>query len=182
MAALLGASLEDADAAVKAGEAKGMCQIANDNAIGQVVLSGEKDAVEAAAAHARELGVRKAVILPVSAPFHCNLMQPAADAMKAALADVEFNAPSVPIVNNVSAAPIIDPQQLKADLVTQVTGRVRWRESVTWMTESEGVTDIAELGHGKVLTVMLKRIVKGINGLAVGTPEQLETLAGNLKG
>ena len=182
MAALLGASLEDADAAVKAGEAKGMCQIANDNAIGQVVLSGEKDAVEAAAAHARELGVRKAVILPVSAPFHCNLMQPAADAMKAALADVEFNAPSMPIVNNVSAAPIIDPQQLKADLVTQVTGRVRWRESVTWMTESEGVTDIAELGHGKVLTVMLKRIVKGINGLAVGTPEQLETLAGNLKG
>jgi len=151
MAALLGASLEDADA-------------------------------EAAAAHARELGVRKAVILPVSAPFHCNLMQPAADAMKAALADVEFNAPSVPIVNNVSAAPIIDPQQLKADLVTQVTGRVRWRESVTWMTESEGITDIAELGHGKVLTVMLKRIVKGINGLAVGTPEQLETLAGNLKG
>ena len=182
MAALLGASLEDAEAAVKAGEASGMCQIANDNAIGQVVLSGEKDAVEAAAAHARELGVRKAVILPVSAPFHCNLMQPAADAMQTALADVEFNAPSVPIVNNVSAAPVTDPQQLKADLVTQVTGRVRWRESVTWMTESEGVTDIAELGHGKVLTVMLRRIVKGINGLAVGTPEQLETLAENLKG
>ena len=182
MAALLGASLEDAEAAVKAGEASGMCQIANDNAIGQVVLSGEKDAVEAAAAHARELGVRKAVILPVSAPFHCNLMLPAADAMQTALADVEFNAPSVPIVNNVSAAPITDPQQLKADLVTQVTGRVRWRESVTWMTESEGVTDIAELGHGKILTVMLRRIVKGINGLAVGTPEQLETLAENLKG
>ena len=181
MAALLGASLEDADAAVKAGQATGICQIANDNAVGQIVLSGETAAIEAAAVYARENGVKKAVILPVSAPFHCDLMQPAADAMQEALADVEFNAPSVPIVNNIMAAPISDPLQLKSDLVKQVTGRVRWRESITWMTE-EGVTDIAELGHGKVLTVMLRRIVKGINGLAVGTPEQLEAFATALKG
>ena len=182
MAALLGASLEDAEAAVKAGQASGICQIANDNAVGQIVLSGEKDAVESAAAHAREIGVKKAVILPVSAPFHCDLMQPAADAMKKALAEVDFNAPAVPIVNNVSASPITDPSQLKADLVKQVTGRVRWRESVTWMAEEAKIDNMAELGHGKVLTVMLRRIVKGINGLAVGTPEQLEALATALKG
>ena len=182
MAALLGASLEDAEAAVKAGQASGICQIANDNAVGQIVLSGEKDAVESAAAHAREIGVKKAVILPVSAPFHCDLMQPAADAMKKALAEVDFNAPAVPIVNNVSASPITDPDQLKADLVKQVTGRVRWRESVTWMAEEAKIDNMAELGHGKVLTVMLRRIVKGINGLAVGTPEQLEALATALKG
>ena len=182
MAALLGASLDDAEAAVKAGQASGICQIANDNAVGQIVLSGEKDAVESAAAHAREIGVKKAVILPVSAPFHCDLMQPAADAMEKALADVDFNAPAVPIVNNVSASPITDPDQLKADLVKQVTGRVRWRESVTWMAEEAEIANMAELGHGKVLTVMLRRIVKGINGLAVGTPEQLEALATALKG
>ena len=182
MAALLGASLDDAEAAVKAGQASGICQIANDNAVGQIVLSGEKDAVESAAAHAREIGVKKAVILPVSAPFHCDLMQPAADAMKKALAEVDFNAPAVPIVNNVSASPITDPSQLKADLVKQVTGRVRWRESVTWMAEEAKIDNMAELGHGKVLTVMLRRIVKGINGLAVGTPEQLEALATALKG
>ena len=182
MAALLGASLEDAEATVKAGQASGICQIANDNAVGQIVLSGEKDAVESAAAHAREIGVKKAVILPVSAPFHCDLMQPAADAMEKALAEVDFNAPAVPIVNNVSASPITDPDQLKADLVKQVTGRVRWRESVTWMAEEAKIDNMAELGHGKVLTVMLRRIVKGINGLAVGTPEQLEALATALKG
>ena len=182
MAALLGASLDDAAAAVKVGAASGICQIANDNAIGQIVLSGEKGAVESAAAHAREIGVKKAIILPVSAPFHCELMQPAADAMAKALEDVEFKAPSVPIVNNVTASPITDPSQLKADLIEQVTGRVRWCESVTWMTQEAGVENIAELGHGKVLTVMLRRIVKGINGLAVGTPEQLEALATSLKG
>lgn len=182
MAALLGASLEDAAAAVTAGEAHGICQIANDNAVGQIVLSGEKPAVEAAAAYARENGVKKAVILPVSAPFHCALMQPAADAMKEALADVSFNAPSVPIVNNVTAGPVTDPAQLKTDLVTQVTGQVRWRESVTWMAEEQGVTHMPELGSGKVLTVMLKRIVKGINGAAVNTPENIQALAEDLKG
>lgn len=182
MAALLGASLEDADAAIKAGAAHGICQIANDNAVGQIVLSGEKQAVEAAASYARENGVKKAVILPVSAPFHCALMQPAADAMEKALAEVTFNAPRVPIVNNVNAGPVTDPAQLKADLVTQVTGRVRWRESVAWMAADQGVTHMPELGSGKVLTVMLRRIVKGINGAAVNTPEAIEALAKDLKG
>ncbi|MEP6342251.1 MAG: ACP S-malonyltransferase [Maricaulaceae bacterium] len=181
MAALLGASLEDAAAAVEFAASKGICQIANDNAVGQIVLSGEKAAVEAAAGYARENGVKKAVILPVSAPFHCGLMQPAADAMAEALASVSFKAPVTPIVNNVTASPVSDPEQLKADLVAQVTGRVRWRESITWMAEDAGVTHIAEFGHGKVLTVMLRRIVKGINGLAVGTPEQLEAFATQIK-
>ena len=181
MAALLGASLEDATAAVDSAKASGICQIANDNAVGQIVLSGEKAAVEAAATHARENGVKKAVILPVSAPFHCDLMQPAADAMMSALSDVTFKVPVTPIVNNVTARPVSDPDQLKADLVSQVTGRVRWRESITWMAEEAGVTHMVELGHGKVLTVMLRRIVKGINGVAVGTPEQLEAFAAQIK-
>ncbi|PHR60484.1 MAG: [acyl-carrier-protein] S-malonyltransferase [Robiginitomaculum sp.] len=176
MAALLGASMEVAEAAVKAGSAIGICQIANDNATGQVVLSGEKDAVEAAAEAARELGVRKAVILPVSAPFHCDLMSPAAEAMADALSDIDMKAPIVPVVNNVNAVPITDPAQLKADLVTQVTGRVRWRESIEWMA-SEGIETFAEPGTGKVLTVMLKRIVKGVNGVALNSPEAMEAFA-----
>lgn len=180
MAALLGASMEDAEAAVKAGSAKGICQIANDNATGQVVLSGEKDAIELAAAAARELGVRKAVILPVSAPFHCDLMAPAAEAMADALADVDMLAPIVPVVNNVSAQPISDPAQLKTDLITQVTGRVRWRESIEYMA-GEGIGTYAEPGTGKVLTVMLRRIVKGLNGVALNTPEALENFAQTLK-
>ncbi len=180
MAALLGASMEDAEEAVKAGSTKGICQIANDNATGQVVLSGEKGAIELAAEHARELGVRKAVILPVSAPFHCDLMAPAAEAMHDALADIDLVAPVVPVVNNVSAGPISDPTQLKSDLVTQVTGRVRWRESIEWMA-GEGIETYAEPGTGKVLTVMLKRIVKGLNGKALNTPETMEKFAEELK-
>jgi len=176
MAALLGASIEDAETAVKAGSDVGICQIANDKATGQVVFSGEAPAIEAAAAAARELGVRKAVILPVSAPFHCDLMSPAAEAMADALSDVEFKAPIVPVVNNVSAGPINDPNQLKADLIDQVTGRVRWRESVEWMA-SEGVSTFAEPGTGKVLTVMLRRIVKDVTGKALNSPESLEEFA-----
>ena len=176
MAALLGASMEDAETAVKAGAEIGICQIANDNATGQVVLSGETPAVEAAAAAARDLGVRKAVILPVSAPFHCDLMSPAAEAMAGALADVVFNAPVVPVVNNVTAGPISDSEQLKADLVTQVTGRVRWRESIEWMA-GEGISTFAEPGTGKVLTVMLRRIVKDVEGKALNSPESLEEFA-----
>ena len=119
MAALLGASLEDAEAAALAGQAQGICQIANDNATGQIVLSGEKAAVEAACETAREMGVKKAVILPVSAPFHCDMMAPAAEAMRDALAGADFNAPALPIVNNVQAQPITDAETLKADLVAQ---------------------------------------------------------------
>lgn len=181
MAALLGASMEDAATAVKAGAEHGICQIANDNATGQVVLSGEKAAVEAAAAAARELGVRKAVILPVSAPFHCDLMAPAADAMADALADIDLAAPVVPVVNNVTAGPVTDPAQLKNDLVTQVTGRVRWRESIEWMAGEGGIDTFAEPGTGKVLTVMLRRIVKDVSGVALNTPEGLEEFAKSLK-
>ena len=181
MAALLGASVEDAEAAAKAGQAKGICQIANDNATGQIVLSGEKIAVQAACDAATEMGVKKAMMLNVSAPFHCDMMAPAADVMKEALADVKFNAPVVPVVNNVQARPVSNPDKLRQDLVTQVTGRVRWRESVEWMHEN-GLDTLAEPGCGKVLTVMLRRIVKGMNGVTLDTPEKLEAFAVELKG
>ena len=176
MAALLGADLDMANAAVIVGAKSGVCQIANDNANGQVVISGGKSAVEAAIEAANELGVRKAVLLPVSAPFHCDLMAPAAEAMADALADTDLKAPVVPVVNNVTAGPVSDPAQLKSDLVAQVTGRVRWRESVSWMAEG-GVDTFAEPGTGKVLTGMLRRIVKGVDGVALSTPEALEKFA-----
>jgi len=181
MAALLGASVEDAEAAAKAGQAKGICQIANDNATGQIVLSGEKEAVQAACEAATEIGVKKAMMLNVSAPFHCDMMMPAAEAMRQALADVEFRAPLVPVVNNVQARPISDPDQLRADLVSQVTGRVRWRESVEWM-HGQGLETLAEPGCGKVLTVMLRRIVKAMTGVTLDTPEKLDSFATELKG
>jgi len=181
MAALLGASVEEAEAAAKAGLAKGICQIANDNATGQIVLSGEKEAVQAACDAATEIGVKKAMMLNVSAPFHCDMMAPAADAMREALAGVEFNAPTIPVVNNVQARPVSDPDQLRHDLVAQVTGRVRWRESVEWM-HGQGLETLAEPGCGKVLTVMLRRIVKGMNGVTLNTPEGLEAFANELKG
>lgn len=174
MAALLGASLEDAEAAVKAGASAGICQIANDNAAGQIVLSGEKAAVEKAAEAARDMGVKKAVILPVSAPFHCDMMGPAAEAMAEALARADVIAPIVPVVNNVTARPTSDPDQIRADLVTQVTGRVRWRESIEWMAGEGGIETFAEPGTGKVLTVMLRRIVKDAAGVAVNSPEAIE--------
>ena len=176
MAALLGASMKDAETAAAAGAKIGICQIANDNATGQVVLSGSKAGVEAAAEAAREMGVRKAVILPVSAPFHCDMMQPAADVMAGALSDAEINSPIVPLVNNVTAGPISDPDQIRADLVKQVTGRVRWRESIEWMAE-DGIETFAEIGCGKVLTVMLRRIVKDVNGVAVNSVEAIEAFA-----
>lgn len=180
MAALLGASVEDAETAAKAGQAKGICQIANDNATGQIVLSGEKEAIQAACDAAIEMGVKKAMMLNVSAPFHCDMMAPAAEAMRDALADVTFNLPVVPVINNVQALPVSDPDQLRNDLVAQVTGRVRWRESVEWM-HSNGIETLAEPGCGKVLTVMLRRIVKGMNGIALNTPEGLEAFATELK-
>ena len=181
MAALLGASVEDAEAAAKAGQARGICQIANDNATGQIVLSGEKDAVQAACDAATEMGVKKAMMLNVSAPFHCDMMAPAASAMRDALADATFNAPIVPVINNVQSVPVSDPDQLRNDLVAQVTGRVRWRESVEWM-HANGIETLAEPGCGKVLTVMLRRIVKGMNGKALNTAEGLEAFAAELKG
>lgn len=181
MAALLGASVEDAEQAAKSGSELGICQIANDNATGQIVLSGEKAAVEKAAEKAKELGVKKAVMLPVSAPFHCDMMKPAADAMAQALSQTVIAEPAVPVVNNVTAAPVTDPAQIRNDLVSQVTGRVRWRESVEWMAGEGGITRFAEPGCGKVLTVMLRRIVKGVDGDALNSPEALEAFAQSIK-
>jgi len=181
MAALLGASLDDAEAAAQAGRSQGICQIANDNATGQIVLSGETAAVEAAVVYARENGVKKAVILPVSAPFHCDMMAPAAQAMQEALAETDISAPRVALVNNVTARPTLDPDQIRTDLVTQVTGRVRWRETIIWMFEN-GVSQMQEPGCGKVLTVMRRRIVKEITGGTLDTAEKLEAFANAVKG
>ncbi len=180
MAALLGASVEDAEAAAAKGREIGICQIANDNATGQIVLSGEKAAVERAAEAAREIGVKKAMMLQVSAPFHCDMMAPAAEAMAEALADTVIAEPIVPVVNNVTARPTTSAEQIRNDLVTQVTGRVRWRESIEWMA-ADGIDTFAEPGCGKVLTVMLRRIVKGVEGAALNTPESLEAFAEKLK-
>lgn len=174
MAALLGADADQAAAACEAGN--GVCEIANDNAPGQIVISGEKHAVERAATWARENGIKKAVMLPVSAPFHCSLMQPAADAMREALEDVTFSAPAVPVFTNVTAAQETDPDTLKALLVEQVTGTVRWRESVEAM-HATGVTQTAECGAGKVLSVMNRRTAKSIKGVALGVPDDLEAFA-----
>ena len=182
MAALLGASLEDAEAACAAGGKHGIVQIANDNATGQIVLSGEKAAVEAAAQAARDAGVKKAMMVNVSAPFHCDLMKPAAEVMKEALQDADFAAPSVPVVNNITARPISDPAVLRDDLVKQVTGRVRWRETIEWMASEGEIDTLAEPGCGKVLTVMLRRIVKGLDGNRLDTPEALEAFAKKIKG
>lgn len=180
MAALLGASFEQAEAVVAIGAKVGDCQIANDNAPGQIVISGEKAAVEAAAAGAKDEGIKKAVLLPVSAPFHCALMQPAADAMAEALADVDVNLPAVPVVNNVKASAVTDPDIIRGDLVAQVTGRVRWRESMDFMV-AEGVDLFAEPGCGKVLSVMMRRAHKDATGMPVDTPEALAAFADLVK-
>jgi len=179
MAALLGASMEQAEAAVAAGAAHGIVVVANDNAEGQIVISGEKAAVEAALVAAKEGGVRKAMSLPVSAPFHCPLMAPAAEEMRAALAGASFHPPSVPVVANVTVAPVSDPATIKDLLVQQVTGRVRWRETVNWLA-GQGVTDFVEVGAGKVLTGVSKRAAPDARSIALNTPADLEAFAASL--
>ncbi|MCB9960798.1 MAG: ACP S-malonyltransferase [Hyphomonas sp.] len=182
MAALLGADVAQAEAACVAGrEAGGVCELANDNAPGQLVLSGTKAAIDAACVWAQANGVKKAMALNVSAPFHCSLMQPAADAMAEALAGTEISAPAVPLVANVSATAVTDPETIRQNLVTQVTSRVRWTESVQYMV-ANGVDTTGEVGNGKVLTVMQRRIEKSLNGFTLGTPEDLEAFAQAMKG
>jgi [acyl-carrier-protein] S-malonyltransferase len=151
-----------------------VCQVANDNEPTQVVLSGAKVAIDRVAEVGKKFGVRRAVPLPVSAPFHCALMQPAAEAMAEALANVTIKVPSVPLVANVLAAPISDPDEIKKRLVEQVTGAVRWRESVIAMTEA-GVTDFYELGAGKVLAGLVKRTSTTANAMSLGTPADIDT-------
>ncbi|WP_295692269.1 ACP S-malonyltransferase [uncultured Maricaulis sp.] len=181
MAALLGADEELAAAAVAAGADAGVCAIANDNAPGQIVISGSTAAIDAAIAKAGELGLKKAMKLPVSAPFHCPMMQAAADAMAEALAAATINAPSVPVVANVTARPTSEVETIRNQLVEQVTGRVRWRESVLWMVEEAGITTLAEAGSGKVLSTMLKRTTKDATGVPLNAAAGLEAFAASLK-
>jgi [acyl-carrier-protein] S-malonyltransferase len=174
MAALLGLEFEQA-AAVAAEAAQGqVCQAANDNGGGQVVVSGDKSAVERAVEIAKQKGAKRAMMLTVSAPFHCALMQPAADAMGEALGEVTVRAPALPLVANVIARPVTDPAEIVRRLVEQVTGTVRWRDSVAFMA-SQGVTAFYEVGTGKVLSGLVKRIADGAVGVAVGSPEDVAT-------
>lgn len=180
MAAILGLDLPDVAAIAKeANSADEIVSAANDNSYGQVVVSGHKAAVEKAVALATEKGAKRAVLLPVSAPFHCALMQPAADAMRDALANTTIRAPSLPLIANVLAAETVDPAQIRQLLVEQVTGMVRWRESVLYMKQ-HGVSETIELGAGKVLTGLTKRIDGEMTGRAVGTPKDIEDFVGSL--
>jgi [acyl-carrier-protein] S-malonyltransferase len=172
MAALLGADLDLARAIATDAAQGDVCEAANDNGGGQVVLSGAKAAIDRAIVLAGERGVRRAMLLPVSAPFHCALMQPAAEAMRAALATVTMHAPIVPVMANVGAAPLSDVEAIRASLVAQVTGTVRWRECVEAMATA-GVDRFVELGSGKVLAGLVKRIAPGATPLSVGTADDV---------
>lgn len=181
MAALLGLDFATA-AAVAAEAAQGeVCQAANDNSDGQVVISGSKAAVDRACELAKAKGAKRAILLPVSAPFHCALMQPAADAMAEALGKVAMHAPVVPVVANVMAGPVTDPATIRQKLVEQVTGTVRWRECVAWMA-AQGVQTFVEVGAGKVLTGLAKKNAPAGTALNAGTPEEVAALAQVLKG
>lgn len=174
MAALLGIEFDGAMQAAERAEQGEVCSVANDNAFGQVVISGHASAVERALPIAKELGARKAMMLSVSAPFHCALMQPAADRMAEALADIRIAAPAVPLFANVTAAPVSDPDSIRALLIDQVTGMVRWRESITAM-EAAGVDHFIELG-GKVLSPMTKRIVENVHSESLVDMYEIEGL------
>ena len=170
MAAIIGL---DEEAVTKACKASGNCQIANDNGGGQLVISGEKAAVEKAAALATEAGAKRAIMLAVSAPFHSSLMAPAAEAMKEALEKVVKHRPSIPLLPNVTVSPTSDPDEIARRLVEQVTGQVRWRESVEWFA-ANGVTTLYEIGSGKVLTGLARRISKDVSGVAVNSAEDID--------
>jgi [acyl-carrier-protein] S-malonyltransferase len=174
MAAILGLDLETVLRAANDAEQGEVCGVANDNAPGQVVISGHAGAVARAIELLKAAGAKRALPLPVSAPFHCALMRPAADAMEHALGQVEFKAPAVPVVVNVTARPTSDPAAIKVHLVEQVTGMVRWTESVQWLAGEGGVTELYELGAGKVLTGLAKRIAPDAAASAVGTPTDVE--------
>ena len=181
MAALLGLDFEAATAVAEEAAQGQVCQAANDNDPSQVVVSGHKEAVERALTIAKEKGAKRALLLPVSPPFHCALMKPAADVMAEALDDVQINAPAVPVVANVCAAAISDPAMIRSLLVEQVTGSVRWRESVLWMAD-QGVTEAWEIGAGKALSGMIKRISKDVATNNVGTPDDVAAAVEALKG
>jgi [acyl-carrier-protein] S-malonyltransferase len=178
MAALLGLSFEDAKAVAEEAAGGEVCQAANDNAPGQVVVSGHRAAVERAIELAKERGAKRALALPVSAPFHCRLMEPAAEVMAGALDAVTIRPPSLPVIANVTAQPVSEPESIRKLLVQQVTGMVRWRESVEAM-KALGVSRCLELGNGKVLSGLIKRIERDIETSAAGEPQEIEAaLAG----
>ena len=181
MTALLGVGIDVARQVAEAAAQGDVCQVANDNEPSQVVLSGHKTALDRVPEIGKGFGVRRAVPLPVSAPFHCSLMQPAADAMAAALAKVQVNAPVVPVVANVTASAINDPTGIKQRLVEQVVGTVRWRECVSYMV-AHGITDMVEIGSGKVLAGLVKRTEKGLNAWSVGAPGDFEAVRGLVQG
>lgn len=179
MAAIIGLEQTDVEAACEEAGAGSVCQIANDNGGGQFVISGARPAVEQAARICTDKGAKRALMLPVSAPFHSALMAPAADAMRAALAEVERKAPAVPVLPNVSVEPLTDPEEIAARLVEQVTGRVRWRETVEWFA-SNGVTTLYEVGAGKVLSGLVRRIDREIAPLTLATPADIDKAASML--
>jgi [acyl-carrier-protein] S-malonyltransferase len=172
MAALIGLDLSEVKAVAAEVTGVGVCAAANDNGGGQVVLSGARPAVERAVELAKERGAKRAMMLPVSAPFHCSLMQPAADAMAEALAKVSVKSPVVPVVANVLARPVGEPAEIVRCLIAQVTGTVRWRESIHFMAQS-GVTSFYEVGAGKVLTGLIKRIAETATASAIGVPDDI---------
>ena len=175
MAALLGLDLDAALAVAEAASDGAVCGAANDNAPGQVVISGARAAVDRAVAIAPDHGARRCIALPVSAPFHCALMAPAADVMAEALADTQIRAPSVPLVSNVTARAVTAPDDIRRLLVEQVTGMVRWRESMLYM-RGQGVDSLVELGAGKVLAGLARRIDRGFDSAPVETPDDLTAL------
>ncbi|MEE3080893.1 MAG: ACP S-malonyltransferase [Pseudomonadota bacterium] len=180
MAALLGPDFDTVvEIAAKASTDEEICSAANDNAPGQVVISGSAAAVARAIDLAKEAGAKRAIELPVSAPFHCSLMSPAADAMRDALADVEISAPQIPIVTNVTAASCSDPEEIRSRLVEQVTGSVRWRESVEWLCLNN-VTELVEVGSGKVLTGLARRINRELVASAINEAEDVDAFIASL--
>jgi len=181
MASLIGpkSDVALAEAAAAEGAKLGVCVVANDNNAGNVVISGDKAAVDAAIEAAKAMGAR-AILLNVSAPFHCPLMAPAAEAMAEALGQTAISAPRAPLVANVTARPVLDPEAIRGLLVEQVTGRVRWRESIEWLAGEGGATRFAEAGAGKALAGMVKRIAPDAEALSLNTPADLEAFAKSL--
>ncbi|MBL1404595.1 MAG: ACP S-malonyltransferase [Rhizobiales bacterium] len=172
MAAIIGLEQSQVEEICASSKADGVCQIANDNGGGQLVISGSKAEVELAAEKAKEAGAKRALILPVSAPFHSALMGPAAEAMQEALANVQIESPVVPLIVNVLAAPISDGEEIKKRLVEQVTGQVRWRETIEWLGQN-GVTNLIEAGSGKVLSGLARRINRDLKSTVIGTPDDI---------
>jgi [acyl-carrier-protein] S-malonyltransferase len=179
MAALIGLDFDVAKDVAEAAAEGEICSIANDNGAGQIVVSGKRAAVERAVEIAREKGAKRAILLPVSAPFHCSLMAPAAKVMAEALAGVELKPPCAPLVANVVAGPIAEPEEIRRRLVEQVTGMVRWRESIAWLAGA-GVDLFVEVGAGKVLSGLAKRIAEGAATLSVATPDDVAAAAARL--